>query len=647
MSEIVQNQYSSWQAENSAKFIYNGFIFVGQVDTDPEIEANRVRVYYIDENEQEINLTQPIHTNSSGFPVISETNSTVIQIRTDSDYSVKVLNSKGAKEWYIPKASRLSPVFVIEHNETLNRNDPNAHDGIYRRETTIAEISSGVFDVGSKLIVPELGGAEFNVVSGSVFDGFLTRSAGTNKIAKLQYSNPINFKHAGGIADTRSPTSGTLNDACLTAIEALNISIYFPEGSEIMGGSQRICNGYRFNQQHFIKESGVRWFGDDWATLIGTDNLSSGTIFYLDNPSDTPFLTIDKDDQTDIERITLEKIGFQGDKAKRCDVINYSRTRHYKFNYLYFTGVRDCINAGDTCWMGEVRRCQGFDYTRYGLRLNSASEDSFFSNLIFRGYGSNSVGLEVNAFSATNRFTVCDFSDNQQNVRVVANTGSQCLQYFDSCIFEATTGSGALGNSHTSIVLAGSPVHAKFSGCRGSGSGIQAGRSFFNISGGASVEFDKCSATGYPHIGTISAIDQAQRIVFNEFIGRGTTSDFNGPMLSIPYFESTDSFDGEYDLTGRKGLFKEYNLTTTATDLDLSFSGNGLYELNVIDNSGNNTNWLRASLTSRGTGGFASGNYKLLDEGTGNDTTVSFSDDTLSFTSIPDRSVRVLIKRLV
>ena len=115
MSEIVHNQYSSWQAENSAKFIYNGFIYVGQVDTDPLIEANRVRVYYIDENEQEVNLTQPIRTNSSGFPVISETNSTVIQIRTDDDYSVKVLNKGKSKEWYIPKASTLNGVITIDN----------------------------------------------------------------------------------------------------------------------------------------------------------------------------------------------------------------------------------------------------------------------------------------------------------------------------------------------------------------------------------------------------------------------------------------------------------------------------------------------------------------------------------------------------
>ena len=133
MSEIVQNQYSSWQAENSGKWIYNGFIYVGKVDTDPQISANQVRVYYIDENEQEVGLDQPIRTNSSGFPVISETNSTVIQIRTDGDYSVKVLNRKGEQEWYIPKASSLSRVIEIDHNETKNRSAVGAHDDIYLR----------------------------------------------------------------------------------------------------------------------------------------------------------------------------------------------------------------------------------------------------------------------------------------------------------------------------------------------------------------------------------------------------------------------------------------------------------------------------------------------------------------------------------
>ncbi|MCP4989839.1 MAG: hypothetical protein GY928_28410 [Colwellia sp.] len=153
MSEIVQNQYSSWQAENSAKFIYNGFIYVGKVDTDPLIEANRVRVYYIDENEQEVDLTQPIKTNSSGFPVVSETNSTVIQVRTDSDYSVKVLSRNGTQEWYIPKASSLSPVISINHNDTLNRNAPNAHQA-----SAISLDNGGNVETAITYVTPEMMG---------------------------------------------------------------------------------------------------------------------------------------------------------------------------------------------------------------------------------------------------------------------------------------------------------------------------------------------------------------------------------------------------------------------------------------------------------------------------------------------------------
>jgi hypothetical protein len=128
MSQIVQNQYSSWQAENSGKWIYNGFIYVGQVDLDPEIEANQVRVYYIDESGQEIDLQQPIRTNSSGFPVISATNSKVIQVRVDGDYSVKVLNKKGVEEWYTPKASTLAPVFQIDSTNVLNDDGLTAQD---------------------------------------------------------------------------------------------------------------------------------------------------------------------------------------------------------------------------------------------------------------------------------------------------------------------------------------------------------------------------------------------------------------------------------------------------------------------------------------------------------------------------------------
>ena len=191
MSAIVQNQYSSWQAENSAKFIYNGFIYVGQVDTDPEIEANQVRVYYIDENEQEVNLTQPIRTNSSGFPVISKNNPTVIQIRAESDYSVKVLNTKGAQEWYIPKASTLSQ--IINHNDTNDRNATNAHDGIYTRNfETVEQLRAQTSLDGTVVKMTQMDGARINWL------GYYSANDGGGNTGLIRVGNSTTLTDDGG-----------------------------------------------------------------------------------------------------------------------------------------------------------------------------------------------------------------------------------------------------------------------------------------------------------------------------------------------------------------------------------------------------------------------------------------------------------------
>lgn len=197
MSEIVQNQYSSWQAENSGKWIYNGFIYVGQVDTDPEIEANQVRVFYIDENEQEVDLSQPVRTNSSGFPVISETNSTVIQVRTDSDYSVKALNRKKVKEWYIPKASTLSP--VISTDDVTGLSDELRARAI---RLTIDEAKAGAdLEVGQYVYLIDRGLGLFKVQTGIVPDEFFKIDIGGGKTLVYAFDGDVLVTHAGAKCD--------------------------------------------------------------------------------------------------------------------------------------------------------------------------------------------------------------------------------------------------------------------------------------------------------------------------------------------------------------------------------------------------------------------------------------------------------------
>lgn len=248
MSEIVQNQHSSWQAENSSKWIYNGFIYVGQVDTDPEIEANQVRVFYIDENEQEVDLAQPVRTNSSGFPVISETNSTVIQVRADNDYSVKALNRNGVEEWYIPKASTLSPTINIE-------DIPGLTEDLSERiiSTSIASAKITSFDIDQLIRLSDRDYGLFRVADvGVPTDEFISISLDDGKAMVYVPENGIvNAIHIGAVGDGLTDDTQVIQIGGDYSIENKYIFL-FPSTS-----NGYLCNEVVFDGKITVKGEGT------------------------------------------------------------------------------------------------------------------------------------------------------------------------------------------------------------------------------------------------------------------------------------------------------------------------------------------------------------------------------------------------------
>lgn len=78
-----------------------------------------------------------------------------------------------------------SVISINAHNDTYKRNDPGAHDIIYRRATTKSEVESGVFVVGSRLELTDRGNAPFDVTSGGSVNGVTTIDAGNGNTAKL------------------------------------------------------------------------------------------------------------------------------------------------------------------------------------------------------------------------------------------------------------------------------------------------------------------------------------------------------------------------------------------------------------------------------------------------------------------------------
>jgi len=82
----------------AGKPVSNGYIYVGVVNTDPEIPANQQQIYVQDENGDTIPVSQPIRTNAGGVP---QYNNSPVIILAENNYSVKILDQNQAQVYYI------------------------------------------------------------------------------------------------------------------------------------------------------------------------------------------------------------------------------------------------------------------------------------------------------------------------------------------------------------------------------------------------------------------------------------------------------------------------------------------------------------------------------------------------------------------
>lgn len=129
MTDIVQNPFSFYPDFNrGGRVTYNGKIYVGTPGTNPRIPANQVRVFFIDENGQEVNLQQPVRTSVAGIPVNSIGDEIVIQSETELNrFSMAFDDRNDNQVFYIPNVSEAGFAVRINHNDTLNRNAEGAH----------------------------------------------------------------------------------------------------------------------------------------------------------------------------------------------------------------------------------------------------------------------------------------------------------------------------------------------------------------------------------------------------------------------------------------------------------------------------------------------------------------------------------------
>ena len=77
--------------------VFNGAIYVGRPDTDPQVTSNQLQVRAIQEDGLSVPIAQPIHTSAGGVP---ELNGSPVQLQVSGEYSMKVLNHLGIQVYY-------------------------------------------------------------------------------------------------------------------------------------------------------------------------------------------------------------------------------------------------------------------------------------------------------------------------------------------------------------------------------------------------------------------------------------------------------------------------------------------------------------------------------------------------------------------
>ncbi len=103
--------YSYYPDPTTGRPVFDGYIYVGKPDVDPQIASNQLVVRAVQESGATVPIAQPIRTSAGGVP---DLNGSPVQLIVDGEYSIKVLNRFGAEVYYQPsQIGGLRPTTIV------------------------------------------------------------------------------------------------------------------------------------------------------------------------------------------------------------------------------------------------------------------------------------------------------------------------------------------------------------------------------------------------------------------------------------------------------------------------------------------------------------------------------------------------------
>ena len=94
---VVRLPYDYFPDPTRGRPVFNGSIYVGLPDTDPQITTNQITVLAVQEDGISVPIAQPIRTGAGGVPTL---NGSSIQLQVSGEYSIKVLDHLGVQVYY-------------------------------------------------------------------------------------------------------------------------------------------------------------------------------------------------------------------------------------------------------------------------------------------------------------------------------------------------------------------------------------------------------------------------------------------------------------------------------------------------------------------------------------------------------------------
>ncbi|MGL5328200.1 MAG: phage tailspike protein [Peptostreptococcaceae bacterium] len=280
---LVTSPYQPFTMPKKFSAVFNGYVWCGVVDKDPQ--QYPVKVYVVNEDGSRTEVSQPLRTNAGGFLVY---NGNPANFVTDSNHSLLVQDSNKGQVWYEPDMSTIDPQTAIsilgnQSREALRRSYAEAGFNLV----------SGSFESGGKLVnhndvLMQSGtGKAFSGPAGTVaagtdpYSGAFTDESNSLLVGRLDFADVDWYDGNLVLAIRSNPGKKIYVNSDITVNEIID---GWKEKVTIKGsGEIKFAKDFLVNFESDFVVSGVTLTSEDAAFVVRYKKDAKANVFALVN----------------------------------------------------------------------------------------------------------------------------------------------------------------------------------------------------------------------------------------------------------------------------------------------------------------------------------------------------------------------------